>query len=750
MRFEEFIGGTYQSTSPNADTSRSVNLLLEVNESAGAKNKRQLIGRPGLESWLTLPTSPIRALVHGEDRLFVAAGNRLYEVFATGTGTVELGVIANDASNSPVQMELNGSQLFVVSAGAAYVHDGVNLIRCIDGGVSAKEGEAAVQRYKVGAVNTSGTAVTHASGDLFDSTTHAAGKWIYISGIPYTVSVYNSTTSLTLTASAGTQSAAVYYSGSLLTKISGDSFDSVTHAAGNLVLLEGASYEVSLYLSATQIVLKQDSGLATGKWRSLTATPEIVASGTVNTNGTAVTWASGTNFSPTTHAAGNQIVISGFWYTIAVYNSTTSLTLYGSGAGVQTGANYLSYKFLSAVTGGYSNGYFLAQQPASLADGSDGRQVRPSKLKDGSTWESLEFFAKDGRPDTIQSIIVEGLELYMLGRKSIEVWRATDGEDIFARDPGAFVEIGSLARWAPVTLAGAVYFIAGNDSGQVSAVRMRGLQPERISTAAVEAAWQSYVIAGFGITDAIGFSYVENGHAFWVVNFPAADKTWVYDAGTNLWHEWAWFDGNNFRRHRGRCHANVWGLHFQGDHTTGAIYKSGFHVYKDNPYSIRYQRTAPHLHDGEDGNIAYADFQLDMDTGTAQQGFVNTSGFTVTLVSGDPFDSVAQAAGKPITISGVEYTISVYNSTSSLTLATSPGTQTGVAFSVEPQAVLDWTDNDGRTWSTPMTTGIGSYQQDKRVAWRRLGSSRDRTFRVTIDAKAKIAITAAFVNRGRG
>lgn len=750
MRFEEFIGGTYQSVSPNADVSRSVNLVLEVNESAGAKNKRMLIGRPGLESWLTLPTSPMRGLAAGEDRMFAASGNRLYEVFETATGTIELGVIATDASNSPVQMFINGSQLFVVSAGAAYIHDGVQLVRCIDGGVAAKEGTAAVQRYKLGAVNTSGTAVTHASGDLFDSVTHAAGKWIFISGIPYTIATYNTTTSLTLTASAGAQSGAVYYSGSLLTVSSGDPFDSVTHASGNLIVLEGATYEISLYLGTTQIVLKQDSGLSTGKWTSLAATPTIVKSGTVNVNGTAVTYASGSQFDSVTHAAGNQIVIGGIWYTIAAYNSSLSLTLYGYGGGVQTGAAYVTYKFLTALTGGYLNGYFLVSQPTTLPDGSDGRSVRISALGNGAVWESLDIVSKEGRPDSLRSILVENLEAYLLGRKTIEVWRATEGETILARDPGAFVDIGSLAQWAPVSLAGAVYLIAGNDSGQISAVRMRGLVPERISTAAVETAWQSYVTAGYGITDAIGFPYVENGHAFWVINFPAADKTWVYDAGTNLWHEWAWFDGTSFRRHRGRCHVTVWGTHYQGDWETAAIYKSGFHISKDNPRSIRYQRTAPHLHDGEDGQVVYKDFQLDMDTGTAAAGTVNVTGTSVTLVSGDPFDPVAQAAGKPITISGVEYIIATYNSTSSLTLSSPAGSLSGAAFSVEPQMLLDWSDNNGRTWSTAQIAGAGSYQQDtKEVAWRRLGASRNRVFRVTVDAKAPQRWTAAYVNRER-
>lgn len=745
MRFEEFVGGAYQSASPNADASRSVNLLVEVNESAGAKSRKMLVGRPGMAQWSTLPTSPIRALFSGEDRLFAATGSRLYEVSEAGTPT-ELGVIATDASNSPVQMYVNGSQLFVISAGNAYIHDGANLFRCIDGGAATKAGEAnPITRYKVGAVNTSGTAVTHASGDFFDSVIHAAGKDVYIAGVPYVIATFNSTTSLTLTTSAGTLSAAAYWSGSLLTWSSGDQFDSVTHAAGALIQLEGQLYEISLYLSVTQIVLKQDSALASGSWRSLVATPEIQATGTVNTNATAVTYASGALFDPVIHQAGNQIVINGIWYTIAAYNSSSSLTLYGYGAGVQTGANYVSYKFLSAITGGYLNGYFLAQQPKTLPDGSDGRMVRISGLLDGSNWDALDFVSKDGRPDSLRSILVDNLECYMFGQKSVEVWRATSSESILARDPGAFAEMGSLCRWAPVSLAGAVYFISGDDRGQPIAIRLNGFTPQRVSTAAVEKEWQSYALAG-AIDDAIGFAYVESGHSFWVITFPTANHTWVFDAGTNLWHEWGFFDGTTMHRHQCRCHTVVWDQHFQGDRTSGTIWKSGFHLFGDGQYAMRCQRTAPHIHDGEENRIFYREFQLDMDTGTAATGTVDTSGTAVTYASGEVFDPVAQAAGKTIHISGVEYTIAAYNSVTSLTLTASAGSQTGAAYSVEPQVLLDWSEDDGATFNSPRIVGSGAAgAKTKRVIWRRLGSGRDRVFRVTVDSKARQGWSGAII-----
>lgn len=64
-----------------------------------------------------------------------------------------------------------------------------------------------------------------------------------------------------------------------------------------------------------------------------------------------------------------------------------------------------------------------------------------------------------------------------------------------------------------------------------------------------------------------------------------------------------------------------------------------------------------------------------------QSGTVNTSGTAVTQTGGNVFDSTRQAAGRKIVINGTTYTISAYNSTTSVTLTVSAGTQTGVAYS---------------------------------------------------------------------
>jgi len=84
--------------------------------------------------------------------------------------------------------------------------------------------------------------------------------------------------------------------------------------------------------------------------------------------------------------------------------------------------------------------------------------------------------------------------------------------------------------------------------------------------------------------------------------------------------------------------------------------------------------------------------------------------------------------------------------------------QTGVGLSSvsttqghDPQIMLQWSDNNGRTWSNEhwVSAGkVGEYR--KRALWRRLGRSRKRLFRVTVSDPVKWALIDAFLQIQRG
>jgi hypothetical protein len=71
-------------------------------------------------------------------------------------------------------------------------------------------------------------------------------------------------------------------------------------------------------------------------------------------------------------------------------------------------------------------------------------------------------------------------------------------------------------------------------------------------------------------------------------------------------------------------------------------------------------------------------------------------------------------------------------------------TETGNSVTV----TLDWSDDGGVTWHTGKTAN--STASDQRYAWRRLGKSRDRVFRITLTTSGPQSIVDAYLRFGKG
>ncbi len=605
--FDNFVSGSYSAIARNLAADTCLNLYVESAETGTGKNHAGLFGTPGTSLFTTLPTSPVRGILIGEDLLFVVSGAVYYQVLQNGT-YVARGNVGNDGN--PVQMFENGGQVMIVSDGQAW----------IDGGGPAGSSSIPVDWADIaGACNTSGTAVTWVSGFKFPS--DAAGQLMTINGINYTVSTVNSLTSITLTATAGTQTNVLWYGpggavpaqfqngsgtvttvGTAVTWVSGDQFDSSN--VGNVFYVNGQRFLVSSVTSATVLVLSTSAGTQGSTW-----------TGVVNTLGTAVTWVSGNTFAGL--IAGQTITIVSVPYIIASITDSTDLVLTATAPTASAasysaveGVSYTSAYPVTASCGGYMDQYFIVAQPGT-------RNFNISGIGDGKLWNPLDVGVKEAYGDGIAQILCDHEQLWLMGDKTIEVWQDTGAAAFpFQRIPGAFVQMGIAAPFTVCKIAtsGVVAWVGGDARGRMVAYAANGFIPVRISTHAVETAWLAMVQANNsgGAEGATAFSYSDQGHDFWVINFPAGNQTWVYDFTEKLWHR------------RG-----IW---------TGVP-------------------------------VDYAD----------TYGTVNTSGTAVTWETGYQFSS--DAAGQAITINAVAYTISTVNSPTSITLTATAGTQTGVAYS---------------------------------------------------------------------
>ena len=70
---------------------------------------------------------------------------------------------------------------------------------------------------------------------------------------------------------------------------------------------------------------------------------------------------------------------------------------------------------------------------------------------------------------------------------------------------------------------------------------------------------------------------------------------------------------------------------------------------------------------------------------------------------------------------------------------------------VDPQIMLQWSDDGGRTWSREHWVSAGPMGQYRfRAIWRRLGRSRNRVWRIVQSDPTKVAWIDAFMQLDRG
>lgn len=401
-------------------------------------------------------------------------------------------------------------------------------------------------------------------------------------------------------------------------------------------------------------------------------------------------------------AAQNVYSIDGNW----------TRTLLGTLTSVQTPVSMIDNGLVIVVVDGTPNGYtismvdnqyllitdpaFYGSDRADYIDtffvfnrpGTNEMYSSPSEWIPGIAFDPLAIAAKSGYPDNIQGIIVMHREMWILGTLTTEIWYDAGAPDFpFAILPGTFIEHGCAAKYSIIKAGLSVFWLSQDLRGTAVVLKGHDYAAQRISTFALENEFQTYAT----VNDAIGYTYQLSGHTYYALAFPTANKTWVWDDSTSLWHEEAWTDVNgNLNRHRANCAAFANDKVICGDWETGNLYAYDLNTYTDNGNPITRIRSFPHiLNDSK--RVIYNQFIADMDVGeaTGNDGFTDANPPTVTL---------------------------------------------------------RWSDDRGRTYSNGVQQSIGGPGQTyTNIQFRRLGMARDRVFELSWSVPVKTALNGAFV-----
>jgi hypothetical protein len=344
---------------------------------------------------------------------------------------------------------------------------------------------------------------------------------------------------------------------------------------------------------------------------------------------------------------------------------------------------------------------------------------------------------------------------------------------------GGDFEQGCASPDTLIPLDNTMFWLGANKDGGGVVWRASGYTPQRVSNHAVEFAMQGYPT----ITDAIAYGYQDQGHTFYVIYFPSASATWVYDVATNQWHERAFWDAahGTWTAHRSQCHAYCFGNNYVGDWASGFVYRQDISIQQDFGNPIKRVRRSPHI-SNEDEWLFHDQLQIDMETGIGgsatyfwlqapdggiwQVGITDVGQLQTQNTGGVPSQVFLNASSTisyelavtnvgqlrtfypPRFVDGFPTTIYMESKTgkTSWNLSVSKvgvlqvvqvaninnGTLNGTPVTHNPYLMVRWSDDGGHSWSDYHTIDCGSpgAYKTRAILWR-LGRSRDRIYELS-------------------
>lgn len=215
-----------------------------------------------------------------------------------------------------------------------------------------------------------------------------------------------------------------------------------------------------------------------------------------------------------------------------------------------------------------------------------------SNINDLTAWQALDFFSAEYRPDYALASNEGFREIIVLGSETVEFW-VNDGQTPFSRIPGSAQPFGTSAPHS-LALVGSTWMWLDHKRRFAT---MQGRQVVNLGSP-YDRAIQRYAT----VNDAIGYEMTFDGMPLYVLNFPNAGETLVYNHLTQHWHKWGYWNTGQARydRYRGMvyCYAKDWNMHFVGDHSNGLVYKLSRSVFTDDGNPIRSLLRTGHVSHG--------------------------------------------------------------------------------------------------------------------------------------------------------
>ena len=473
----------------------------------------------------------------------------------------------------------------------------------------------------------------------------------------------------------------------------------------------------------------------TGAIADITVSGNVVTALTITNGGGPYFVGDVLSASPTDLGGGitGQSIVGGVNYTPGTYSNVGLVGGTGSGAAatvVVTGS-VVSAATITNQGFGYTPKDILTASSSALGGNGTGFQVVVSSVNTAGTgftytltsvdvgslaFNPLNIAAKSGGSDGLQTFVSIHRELWLLGNLTSEVWYDAGTPDFaFGELPGVFLEHGTVAKYSLAKADLNCFWLGQDLQGDPIVFMGEQYTARRISTHAIESAIQKYNV----VSDAIGFTYQQNGHVFYQLTFPHADRTWVFDLATQMWHERAWIDNSGIEhRHRANCAAYAYGTNVVGDWQNGTLYAYDLSNQTDAGQPIKRVRGFPHLiNDGK--RVSYDLFIAEMAVGQS----VGTTDDDLLVLAAPGGSSVAGNITTGQSILALD--------------------NTGYA---PPSVSLRYSFTKGASWGNPVQISAGA-TGDFNVSMQRrqLGMGRDCVFELSWSGAFVTALNGAYI-----
>jgi len=245
-----------------------------------------------------------------------------------------------------------------------------------------------------------------------------------------------------------------------------------------------------------------------------------------------------------------------------------------------------------------------------------------SSLSNEVAFDNLYVAAKTVQPDLLQTLLTVHREFLLIGQRTTEAWYDAGNANFpFAIVPGVFIEQGTPAPYSPQKHDIQAFWLTDARDGSGSVLMYTNYSVKKISTPAIANVIRKYALN----YDAIGMTYKQADHVFYVLTFPTnslagtpVGATWVFDANEGLWHERMSVDPATGQSGRWRvnCIVEAYGTLVGGDYLNGKLYSIDLENPTEDGVPIIRRRGIPHL-TSEGKYVEYTRVRLDIETGTA-------------------------------------------------------------------------------------------------------------------------------------